>query len=101
VRLSGVVPVALAPAETFALFTPGTSIAYARIEANRAGTVSVACEPAPDGTTLAQVDYDLTALTPEADEALTKFAEHYDRFLGHWQEAIAEAGRREAGPPAT
>jgi hypothetical protein len=64
---------------------------YARVALGvDAGTVTVRCHP--DGeATLAEVTYDLTALTPDGAARLRHFAAHYDAFLGEWERAIAGA----------
>ena len=56
-----------------------------------AGTVTARLQKADDGTTVAEVTYDLTALTPEAEPALAAFERNYDDFLADWERAIAEA----------
>jgi hypothetical protein len=77
---------------------PGRAISYARVTpGKRAGLVTVTCEGEGDGTS-ATVEYDLTALSAEADAQLDTFAAHYDEFLAHWQEAIDEVT---AAPPAS
>lgn len=67
---------------------PGRSIRYARVGPDRAGTVTVECEPAADGTTLARVEYDLTALDGGTD-SLHAFADHYAAYLESWGDAIS------------
>jgi hypothetical protein len=52
----------------------------------QAGTVSVRCDPDGDHT-VATVDYELTALGPDAD--LQAFAAGYDDFLAGWEREIA------------
>jgi Polyketide cyclase / dehydrase and lipid transport len=70
---------------------PGRAIAYsATTPGERAGLVTVTCQPSPAGTT-ATVSYDLTALTPEANAALASFADGYPQFLAHWEQSIAHA----------
>jgi hypothetical protein len=70
----------------------GTTIAYATsTPGERAGLVSVTCQPWEGDTTLATVSYDLTALVPEANAELDRFAAHYPHFLQQWQQAIAQA----------
>jgi hypothetical protein len=142
--LRGTVPVALAPADAMALFTPsgerawahgwdpsfpvatedetapGTvfstgeavtwvvasrdadrRVRYALVEpGRRAGTVEVACAVAADGTTIATVIYDMTALSAAGEEWLTGFAAEYDAFLEHWRAAIAAALGRDSGQAA-
>lgn len=51
----------------------------------------MACAPGQDHTTIATVNYDLTALTPQANADLDRFAAHYPSFLDQWQHAIAQA----------
>jgi hypothetical protein len=65
--------------------------AYARVAPHDAGTVSVRCVP-DGGHTVAEVTYDLTALTPDA--RLERFAAGYDDFMAHWERAIADATSR-------
>ncbi len=79
---------------------PGTTISYATTTpGDRAGTVNVTCEPAENRTTIATVSYDLTALVPEANTDLERFAAHYPHFLAEWQRASAQAiGRRRCEP---
>jgi hypothetical protein len=69
-----------------------TTIAYATTTpGDRAGLVTVACAPGEDQTTVATVSYDLTALTPQANADLDRFAAHYPTFLDQWQQSIAHA----------
>lgn len=77
---------------------PGQRITYARITAGeRAGTVTVDCRDAGADATEAQVTYTLTALRNEAGPELARFAAHYDQFLRHWEQAIADALNHRAG----
>jgi hypothetical protein len=70
----------------------GGTIAYATTTpGDRAGVVTVTCEPREDQTTIATVSYDLTALVPEANADLDRFAANYPHFLDRWQRAIAQA----------
>jgi hypothetical protein len=70
----------------------GRTIAYVTTTpGDRAGLVTVTCEPWADDTTTATVSYDLTALAPEANAELDRFAAHYPHFLEQWQQAIAQA----------
>jgi hypothetical protein len=70
---------------------PPAAIRYAQsTPGHRAGTVSVGCRPSSAGTTVT-VGYDLTALTPEANAELDRFAAGYPDFLAHWEQAIARA----------
>ena len=72
VRLTGTIRVPLPPKDAFAPFT-------------------VTCEPWEDQTTIATIRYDLTALAPEANAELDRFAARYPSFLDQWQRAVAEA----------
>lgn len=66
-----------------------TSITYARVTPDdRAGTVTVELDEA-DGHSRVTVTYDLTALRPEAEPELAKFAAHYPSYLRSWETAIA------------
>lgn len=70
---------------------PPSAIRYAEVTAGqRAGIVSVGCRPSGAGTSVT-VGYDLTALTPEANAGLDRFAAGYPDFLAHWEQAIARA----------
>lgn len=70
----------------------GRTIAYVTTTpGDRAGMVTVTCEPSEDDTTTATIRYDLTTLAPEANAALDRFAAHYPHFLEQWQQAIAGA----------
>jgi hypothetical protein len=71
---------------------PATTIQYATTTpGDRAGLVTVACAAGEDDTTLVTVSYDLTALAPEANAELDRFAAHYPSLLDHWQQAITQA----------
>ena len=71
---------------------PHRSITYANVSENdRAGLIRVSCEADDDGTTTANVTYEMTALTDDGDARLHEFAAHYQRFLAHWQSAIEDA----------
>jgi hypothetical protein len=71
---------------------PATTIQYATTTpGDRAGLVTVACAPGEDDTTIATISYDLTALAPEANAELDRFAAHYPSYLNGWQRAIAQA----------
>jgi hypothetical protein len=62
---------------------------YARVVPGvDAGLVTVRCR-AEDAGTLAEVTYELTALTPDGDARLHHFAAGYDAFLAGWERAIA------------
>ncbi len=76
-----------------------TTIAYATsTPGDRAGLVSVTCQPWEGDTTLATVSYDLTALAPQANAELDRFAAHYPSFLDQWQQAIARATTASGNP---
>jgi hypothetical protein len=71
---------------------PPHSITYSNVsDAGRAGLVDVRCEPQPDGSTLAKVTYDLTALDEHGAAWLNDFASGYSAYLAHWQDAIRDA----------
>jgi hypothetical protein len=70
---------------------PPAAIRYAQLTpGHRAGAVSIGCQPAAAGTRVT-VGYDLTALTPEANADLDRFAAGYRDFLARWEQAIARA----------
>lgn len=70
----------------------GTTIAYVTTTpGDRAGLVTVTCQPSQDETTLATVSYDLTALAPAANADLDRFAADYPSFLEQWQRDIGRA----------
>ena len=67
------------------------SVRYSRVApAVSAGTVEVRLRGDAGGT-VAEVAYDLTALSDEGDAALAKLESGYDEFLGEWRDAIAAA----------
>jgi hypothetical protein len=68
-----------------------SSMRYARITPGVwGGTVEVSCSE--DGAhTVAEVTYDLTALSPGAEPGLRDFADGYEDFMGEWERAIAAA----------
>lgn len=69
---------------------PGVRVRYARVaEGWTAGTVSVALADTPDGCRVT-VQYDLTALQPDAAAELSRFAEEYSAYLGSWRGAILD-----------
>ncbi|HET7566772.1 MAG TPA: SRPBCC family protein [Gaiellaceae bacterium] len=71
---------------------PGRAVEYSRVTpGDRAGRVAVRCEPDGAGGTTATVEYDLTALRPEANAALDEFAAGYEAYLAHWRHAIQHA----------
>jgi hypothetical protein len=64
---------------------------YARVVPGvDAGTVTVRCRPEGAGT-VAEVTYELTALTPDGDARLHHFAADYDGFLAGWERSIGAA----------
>jgi len=70
---------------------PPAAIRYAQTApGHRAGIVSVGCRASAAGTRVL-VGYDLTALTPEANAELDRFAAGYPDFLARWERAIARA----------
>lgn len=73
---------------------PGSAIGYSMTApGDRSGLVSVSCRPSAAGTT-ATVSYDMTALTPEANVELDRFASNFPHFLGHWEWSISHAPQR-------
>ena len=76
---------------------PPAAIRYVQVTpGHRAGIISVGCQPAAAGTRVT-VGYDLTALTPEANAELDRFAAGYPHFLARWEQAIARAIARVSG----
>jgi hypothetical protein len=71
-----------------------SSMRYARVTPGVwGGTVEVCCSEY--GTdTVAEVTYDLTALSPGAEPGLQDFADGYEDFMGGWEQAIARALER-------
>lgn len=68
----------------------GTRVRYARVaEAWTAGTVTVALADASDGCRVA-VEYDLTAVVPDAASELARFAADYPAYLESWRRAILD-----------
>lgn len=68
----------------------GTRVRYARVaEAWTAGTVTVALADASDGCRVT-VEYDLTAVVPDAAAELARFADDYPAYLGSWRRAILD-----------
>ena len=68
-----------------------SSVRYARVAPGvSAGTVEVRLRAGGDGT-VAEVAYDLTALSDEGDAALAGLESGYAGFLGEWRDAIAAA----------
>lgn len=64
---------------------------YARIVAgHNAGTVSVSCVAAGDGTRVT-VTYDVTSLGPDGAAFVQELESGYDAFMASWREAIVEA----------
>lgn len=71
---------------------PHRAITYSSVsDAGRAGLVHVDCQPNPDGTTVATVVYDITALNEPGAAWLSEFAAGYPNYLEHWQDAIRDA----------
>jgi len=67
---------------------PGTRISYARVTpGDQAGTVTVVITAAGQHSE-AEVTYQLTPLTSDADRKLTEFADRYPAYLQSWQDAI-------------
>ena len=71
-----------------------SSMRYARITPGVwGGTVEVRC--AEDrANTVAEVTYDLTALSASAEAGLQEFADGYDEYMGDWESEIAKALER-------
>ena len=68
----------------------GRRISYARVVRDAtAATVTVTLTASAEGTE-AEVTYDLTALTDQADDELREFAEDYPAYLRSWQDAISQ-----------
>jgi len=68
---------------------PPTSIAYSIVTPGQwAGLITVILQPVARGST-ATVSYDLTTLTPAANDELRRFAAGYRRYLDLWQASIA------------
>jgi hypothetical protein len=68
------------------------TVRYARVTPGLlAGTVAVRCQADGSGGTLAEVTYDLTALTAAGRAELAGFAEAYDEYLAAWAREIAAA----------
>lgn len=68
----------------------GRRISYARVVRDAtAATVTVTLTSSAEGTE-AEVTYDLTALTDQADHELREFAEGYPAYLRSWQDAISQ-----------
>ncbi len=67
-------------------------ISYARVTpGDRAGTVTVRLAPAGEEGEHSDVEvaYELTALVPEAEHDLRRFAEGYSAYLASWERDIA------------
>ena len=88
---------------------PGRQISYARVTpGDQAGTVTVTITPSgrrsegSEGSEVSEVEvtYQLTALTPAADDKLREFAGRYPAYLQSWQDAItAWLHRQQARAP--
>ena len=64
-------------------------ISYARVvSGDRAGAVTVRLESAGEGSEV-EVAYELTALVPEAEAELARFADGYAAYLQSWERDIA------------
>ena len=57
------------------------------------GSSRVSCRRSGNGTEVT-VSYDLTALTPDANDELEQFVNKYPSFLGRWGQSIVEANER-------
>ena len=69
---------------------PGSRVRYARVaERWTAGTVTVELADLPDGCRVA-VEYDLTAMHPDAAAELARFADGYADYLASWRDAILD-----------
>jgi hypothetical protein len=69
---------------------PGARVRYARVaEGWTAGTVTVELAETPDGCRVA-VEYDLTAMHPDAATELARFADGYPAYLDSWRDAILD-----------
>ena len=68
-------------------------VRYARVTPGvRAGTVEVECRASGEGAAIAQVTYDLVALSPEGDAELETWTEAwYREFLAGWERELAAA----------
>ena len=71
-----------------------TTIRYARVTADEAGTLEVAVEgevPPVGAPMTVSVTYDLTALSPDGERSLADFDEHYEEEIAIWQRDIHAA----------
>lgn len=67
-------------------------VRYARVTPGEwAGLVEVRCASGPDGSTTAEVTYDLTALEEAGHARLAELAAGYAAYLGQWESQIGEA----------
>jgi hypothetical protein len=65
-------------------------VRYARVTpAATAGTVAVTVLESQATRTRLQVRYDLTALSSESADWLERFAYDFDKYIAHWEAAIA------------
>lgn len=65
-------------------------VRYARVtDGAAAGTVAVSVLDAQPTRTRLRVSYDLTALSPDGARWLEAFADGFDRYIAHWETAIA------------
>ena len=69
---------------------PPSRVRYARVaEAWTAGTVAVSLTETPSGCRVT-VEYDLTAIRPDAAAELDRFAEGYAAYLASWRTLIVD-----------
>ncbi|MFE5672240.1 SRPBCC domain-containing protein [Agromyces sp. NPDC056523] len=69
---------------------PPSRVRYARVaEAWTAGTVTVSLTETTSGCRVT-VEYDLTAIHPDAAAELDRFADGYPTYLGSWRDAILD-----------
>jgi uncharacterized protein YndB with AHSA1/START domain len=72
---------------------PPHTIAYSVVtDGQWAGLITLTLRPAPGGSAVT-VSYALTALVPEANAGLLRFAAGYRRYLDSWQESLAGWGQ--------
>jgi hypothetical protein len=69
----------------------GASIFYSVVTlGERCGLVTVCCSDAPKGCRV-EVRYDMTSLTPDANDRLDHVATGFDSLLADWERAIVDA----------
>jgi hypothetical protein len=68
-------------------------VSYARVTpGSRAGTVTVRCVDDSPGRCVAEVTYDLTALSPAGEHALSRLdGDAFGEYLAEWERQIAVA----------